>query len=414
MLQTCTSRVVAVTLAVAALIASLASAQPIPKPGDLLVCGSIPGWAGVAHVDLANNTLHPYLSVPPAHSIAMAPDNRAFVGIGKTTNGQVFVLHDPTIRRTTTLLTSPLPGAVGGFVNGQDGNFYLTDRQRLLRFDSRQLTTVTTLSLSTTIGDVTRDPDTGEFVAAEATRFLNLPTIYRFDPLAGQVTTVLVPSMLISSLAVSQRDGDLWVFDSIGRQIRRLDRNGVEISSFPHRAPAGDIPSLAIDQATGNLYVASGDAIGLYAPTGQLMRSWQPIGGVKFTQVRVYGDKPLSGVGDGVRGAWYQMALRFTSSAGWSYCLAMSLAGLRPGIRLQGQTIHINPDPLFAATVCGGLPQITRRFTGVLDATGAALPSFYIGNAVPRGTRITVAAVAIDPSQPGRIVAAPSITVFAR
>ena len=42
-------------IAIAVILTSAASAQPIPSPGDLLVCGSIPGWSGIAHVDLTNN-----------------------------------------------------------------------------------------------------------------------------------------------------------------------------------------------------------------------------------------------------------------------------------------------------------------------------------------------------------------------
>lgn len=400
--------------AAAVLLASFAGAQPVPSPGDLLVCGAVPGWSGVAHVDLTNNVLHPYPALPPIHSVAMAPDNRAFVGIARTAAGQVFIVHDPTVRRTTTLLTSPLPGAVGGFVNGQDSAYYLTDRQRLLRFESGRLTTLTSLAFTGSLADLARDPETGELVAAESIRFLNLPTIYRYDPVAGQVTTVAVPTMLIGALAVSQPDGDLWVYDTVGQRIRRLDRQGNEISSFAHTRPSGSVPSLTVHHPTGNLYVTAGDRIELFSPSGQRLGSWQPMIGVNLTQVRIYGRESLACLGDGRRGAWVPMALRFTGSGGWSYCLALSLSGLRPGFRVQGQTIYINPDPLFAATACGGFPAITRGFVGVLDATGAALPSFFIGSAIPRGTRFTVAAVAIDPARPGRLVVAPSVTVLAR
>ena len=56
-------------------------------------------------------------------------------------------------------------------------------------------------------------------------------------------------------------------------------------------------------------------------------------------------------------------------------------------------------DTLFFATVGGQLPGLTSGFTGVLTPSGRAKAAFLIPGFVPRGTRFTVAAVALNPTQ---------------
>ena len=94
--------------------------------------------------------------------------------------------------------------------------------------------------------------------------------------------------------------------------------------------------------------------------------------------------------------------------------IAVSLAGLRPGISVGAETINIRPDALFWLSACRNLNGLTRGFNGTLDATGAGSASIFLPPAIPAGLPITIAAVAVNPGKPGGLDLTRSVTVFPR
>lgn len=128
--------------------------------------------------------------------------------------------------------------------------------------------------------------------------------------------------------------------------------------------------------------------------------------------IDVFGDQRVSVRTPATNPAQARVNLRFSASAGRSYCMALSLS-MSSGIAIPGAgTLQMQPDPLFFQTACGGLPFFTSGFTGILSVSGSANAFFTIPAHVPVGTPVHVAAVAIDPAAPGGIAIGNTETVI--
>jgi hypothetical protein len=291
----------------------------------------------------------------------------------------------------------------------QDGSYVVALRLSLLRVP--RLGGVSTIAKFPTQSDATGlaiDPVNGDYVVTRTNEYL------RVDRTSGAVSTLLHVNRFNRDLELDLRSGHFWTI--IGGDVHLIHRVTGQTLQTIYAGTYGGPDVLTVEQDTSRIFV--GGSVGQksvvvgFLPNGKAYRGWSfgtnldsPLG------LHLFGARRLSGYGSALPGSTYSLDLRFPASPGATYCCALSFAGLRPGIAIGGRKIHVQVDPLFHATACGRMPGLTTGFIGQLDASGAGQASFRILSSLARGTQITVAAAAVNPTLPDRIDIAPSITV---
>lgn len=251
--------------------------------------------------------------------------------------------------------------------------------------------TVATIGQATCT-DLCRNLDTGDIAVVGTSGFSGFVAVADSTGRVTTLTTLLrsFPDGIcylpdVDRYCVTSRSGPALLLSSAGATV-----GTVALSSWRS----------TYDQRTRVLYL--GDASGAIhaftnrgVPLGSLRA---PVFPISFLDV--FGDQNVSVRSTSKRGATVTVDLRFKrAGAGRAYCAALSF-GIRPGFALPGGYVHLQPDPLFVASVCGGLPAVTNGFVGTLGPQGAATASFAIPMAVPVGTTVYVQATAVDPGRP--------------
>jgi len=321
-----------------------------------------------------------------------------------------FVEIRPATRQLTTLAQVPSPvGGSDGLLLDQDGS-YVVGVSSSFMYRITPDNRVHPLAYKPGIVEgMTRDDDTGDYIVAA--NFL-LSYLARVNPVSGLLTTLHSSNTFgIGSVHFDQRTGGFWVRYWMGpNEIQLIDRAGV-IQNRIKVAPG--VWDFRIDQRTSELFFLDGGLMKRTSPTGTVLRTWGPFSTFVGAFV-LYGSRKTSGVGNAKPGSTYRITLRFPESPRAAYCGALSLTGLRPGIPLPGERIHIVPDWLFSMTLCGRLAGLTQGFSGNLDASGSASAAFQIPSSLPRGIVLTFAAVAFNPQKPNGLDFGASSTVCVR
>lgn len=109
------------------------------------------------------------------------------------------------------------------------------------------------------------------------------------------------------------------------------------------------------------------------------------------------------------------LALSFPREPGRPYVAGLSMHGASPGVPLpDGRTLPLNPDPITALSVQGGIPGILSGTVGVLDRYGCASVRVDVGPFAKalRGMRFVAAAVILDPQASSGIAIVSDATGF--
>jgi len=108
----------------------------------------------------------------------------------------------------------------------------------------------------------------------------------------------------------------------------------------------------------------------------------------------------------------WEVRLSLPAHAGKLYTMALTLSGIRPGLRLpDGRTLFLNPDLFTILSMQNRIPGIFHPGPGRLDLNGEALGVLDV-SAIPRlDYPMWIAAVVLDPNAPSGIAFLPDVRV---
>jgi hypothetical protein len=197
-----------------------------------------------------------------------------------------------------------------------------------------------------------------------------------------------------------------WLIETKTTQILRFD-----VSTSKLVTPTPTLPVAA----TGCGHIARDPNTGLFLITGfvqgagSLLFRYDATSNVITTtytmnhasasfggSVAIAGSRHLASLGPAGPGQTIRLRVSSLNEAGRTYVTALSF-GFRPGIKIGGRTVFLNPDPLFFTSILGG--GIFSNLAGVLDRNGEAFPTIQVPN-IPglSGQRIYAAAITVVPS----------------
>lgn len=198
-----------------------------------------------------------------------------------------------------------------------------------------------------------------------------------------------------------------WLIETKTTQILRFD-----LSTSKLVTPSPTLPitttgcgHIARDPNTGLFLIA-----GFHQTTGSILFRYDATANVITTMsvmkhaatasfggsVAIVGSRHLSAMGPAGPGQTLNLRVSSLNGAGRAYVTALSF-GFRPGIKIGGRTIFLNPDALFFTSIQGG--GIFQNFSGVLDRNGEAFPSVKFPN-LPglSGLRLYAGVITLVPS----------------
>jgi len=391
-------------------VLSVSTAHP-QRTGDFVGFSTL----GLMTIDRQTSRMTRQLLSTDIIASAVSADNQALAVVFTVPPFRFIYLGSASLG-TGAITTLNLLGMDPGITSAalaldQDGSYVVALRTSLLRVSQSGVSTFATFSAQSDASGLAIDADNGDYVVARVNRYL------RVDRTSGAVSTMMRVNRYNHDLKRDLRSGHFWTI--IGNALHLIHRvTGQTLQTFytgSYSSPA----ALAVEQDTSRIFVGGpvgqqGVVVG-FLPQGTAYRAW--IFGSNLDSLlslHLFGARRLSGSGSARPGSTYGLDLRFPASPLATYCCALSFAGLRPGITIGGRMIHVQVDPLFHATACGRMPGLTTGFSGRLDASGAGQASFRILSGIPPGTRITVAAAALNPTFPDGIDIASSITVFVK
>jgi hypothetical protein len=279
------------------------------------------------------------------------------------------------------------------------------------------------------LNNVCLDHDTGDYVLAMFSNTVGLSgTLLRSNRLTPTTFTTIAafpnPGALtgrLSSVDHCQQDGNFYVTRFDAGEVLQVTPGGVVTTVHDAAtSPAGfwGANGVKCDDETGNLLIAglASNAmlparVGVMTRTGTIVTQYIVASPAGFnpTSAELYGSRKVSGLGNFAAGSVYTVNFSFPASSGFSYVAAMSL-GLRPAVITlpDGRSVNLAFDPLLVLSV-GGIPGITTGFSGVLDANGRATGTITLPAGFPRGVRLFIGAVAVNPSFPSGLDTANSL-----
>lgn len=382
------------TFAIRAALVALLAATPVSAQiaaGDFLIADNGGFQASILHLDSRAGTLTTVTTllgsasemdrIPGTDDLALAINNTV----------QKLSL---STRQLTTIAQLPPVGFTTGLTFDQDGSFLVGGDFSIFRVNGSTVTTAYTPPPWFFMTGVVRDPDTAHFGVALSSFRTDLIRVDRVTGLDTTIRTAVSPAMMLTDYDIGA--GGFWFGDfGTGPQSIHLvsGKNGATLSSIS--LPAASL--VTVHQVTGDLVTWTDDTITLRDRSGNVRRTWGPFPGRNFLWTRVVGARAIRGVGPATPASIYDLHLSFPNLPAAPYLVAASLSGMRPGIRIPGHgTLHIAPDGLFALTAGRNIPGITQGFAGTLDASGRAMARLFIPGPVPRGTHVTVAAIALN------------------
>jgi hypothetical protein len=404
--------------ALATILALAGSGAAQPNPGDFVV-GDGHRIGLVDRTSGRTTTLAVVSQGGTFSAMAMSADNKSIWAIllqGHPTLRYEWLSIAPGsgARTTLTTLSAPPPFApMHGLPVDQDGSVVVGVSAHLLRLSGTVKTLAKVAPPLYFVAAVAIDADNRDDLVNTIDWTLSRNTLLRVDRRTLTVTTlVTIPGQPTETFQHDARTGHFWTTAGLVRLNTHavlLDaRSLAVVTAF--RAP--DARAIAVDPETGSLFVTNDGYVTHYSRSGVVLRTWYVPGFLELTRIAVLHGRELSGRGSVTPASSYSVQLSFPSSPSAPYCAALSFSGLRPGIQVGSVTIPIRPDPLFFLTACRSLPGLTSRFAGRLDAAGSATAGFWIPSSIPRGTVITFAAIALNPTRAEGIDAAGALTLM--
>jgi len=390
-------------LALAAFLAGLASAQPLP--GDWLLSDFSAAGGTINYVSPGGTTLTQILLTPPAASglnLAAMHGNNADLMSAYIPNRSQGALPSPILVITpagVTVTIATTAGPANAADLDQDGTFLLAGGyspggpvQELYRLDlpTGMLTTLATFT--GTPNGLSLDHDTGDALVVN----FNTGALLRVQRVTSIVTTIVSGLGSLSGAEFEPRTGT-FIVTRFGIGLLRVTPAGV-VSTVA--SPAGSSNGVKVDDETGEILVVNtGGTLTHLTPSGTVIQSRAYPGGRNLSGVELYASRKVSGSGSFAGGSTYNVNFSFPRSGGLSYVAAMSLSQ-RPGIPLpDGRVINLAIDPLLVLSI-GGIPGITTGFAGVLDGSGRATGTVTLPSGFPAGLRVFISAVAVNPALP--------------
>ena len=365
------------------LVTTVAASAQAFQPGDLLV--------GTSSLQTGSKLL----AVKPYQNryttVAVIPNSLVEgVDVGPA-NTDVFVAGNRLVRVTTGgVVTNVLPFYLQGSVAtpDEDGRLLFATGSGLLSIDLLR-NTLTTIRAGI-VSKVVLDRDTGDYLVGEWPQLLRLKR-------DGTATTII--PFMVHGMAYHPQTGETFVLS--GSTVYRLDRSH-RLTTFVSDAGTG--ASLAVLE-NGHIAIGpTGTHITEFDVKGNRIGTLYSGDGFSKTGMVVAGSNHVWGRNAPVRGAVFDLSIRFGSHPTMRYAAAAALARA-PGIPIAGdRIIPLAPDALFFTSLV--VPEVFRGFHGVLDASGAAAASVALPD-LPglQGVRVFYAAVVLDPTAPGGIAA---------
>lgn len=390
------------TLLAASLLAGALSAQP--QTGDYIVATHT-NTGRILRVATGGST-QTLASMPVGtnvQAVAMDAFNQSVVAVTESSTLDHFVLMTQT-GSTSTIVQFPGNRVTSGIEIDQDGNFVVSRFDTIFKVNVPQRTLTTVASgLPTVVNAITMDNDTGDYiVGTTAGRLL------RVDQITGQVSTIGTGLGSITGLDHDPRTGNFAVM--VVGVLKIVNRSGSVVSSV--QTSTGQ--AVKIDDEFGHYHCAGFQAIEVFDRNLSRIDSIAFPTTLNLGSIEIYGSRKVSGIGSGQRGSIYTMRLKFLRTTSGSFGCGLSLAGLRPGLRLAGRVINIAPDPLFFLSASNQLDGFfTQNFVGLLTA-GRAAASFTIPPYLPVGSTVYAAANAVNTSLPGNLDFGNTIAVSVR
>jgi hypothetical protein len=353
------------------------------------------------------------------------------------TNPDAIVLFDPVLSTVTGTLHQGLPlGNVYSVRPYSSGDYLVGDVPsaigtftgafvRLVRADGSGLQTLFSQpGWSAQVRAVGQDLVTGEILAG----LLHIgpgtaPSLIRITPDTGAYVTLDPTPRSITALVQDHRDGAV-IYGAYNGGIFRRAPDGAISTLIPAANPWGiTASSLAFDRgAEHGILVAGG--------SGRIARIAFDPGG-PATVVAVHEANLPQGL-PAVKDLGFEhernVISRRTGNLQWvfeinfpgepyrPYVLALSLTGFTPGIPLGGRTVPLVPDPVFFASLSGGLFPLLQGNVGTLDQDGRAVARLDLSSfgAVSPVDRVWMAAATLDGAAPGgvRTIGKPSVLVL--
>ncbi len=378
-----------------ALVATLA-ATPLSAQidaGDFLIADNGGFRASILHLDPRSGILSTVTTLNGAASEMDRIPGTDDVAVAIGNSVQKLSL---TTQQLTTIAQLPPVGFTTGLAFDQDGTFLVGGDFSIFRVNGSTVTTAYTPPPWFFMTGIVRDLDTAHFGVALSSFRTDLVRLDRRTGLDTPIRTAASPAMMLTDYDIGA--GGFWFgdFGTGPNSIHLISgKDGSTLSSLT--LPAASL--VTVHQTTGDLITWTDDTITLRDRNGTAKRTWGPFPGRNFLSTRVVGGRAIHGVGPATPGSIYELHLSFRNLPTSPYLAALSLSGMRPGIPIPGHgRLRIVPDGLFALTAGRDIPGVTNAFAGTLDATGSAKARFFIPGAVPRGTHVTVAALALDRS----------------
>ena len=293
------------------------------------------------------------------------------------------------------------------FVNG--GDDFISHPADFWRVEQGSAVHVTSLE-RLAVHAAALDTDTGDWIA-EAEYDYNKSVFLRLT--SHGVVTLFPGGEPSATLIHDQTTGHFWRYRYCMELVDRV--SGATLTSLEMATGT----AMALDQVSGDVFVGENgyyrkNYITRVTHQDRVVQIWGPIPAYDLTGLVVLGSRPLVGQGPATPGSIYHRFLSLPRSPRAPYVAALSLGGLRPGPPLPSGALHIVPDALFWFTLGRDIPGATCGLAGILDGDGRTPLSLAIPAALPRGTTITVAAVAINLACPFLLDWGPSWTVTVR
>ncbi|MBN2491458.1 MAG: hypothetical protein JXQ29_11475 [Planctomycetes bacterium] len=328
------------------------------------------------------------------------------------------------------------PGAIRGVAVGADNtDYYVASGLDLFHTTPAGVVTTVVAALAPGVGTCWNDLDEdGQILTG--TGWAGAGGLFRVDPATGLYVT-LMSGIFPNAFALDRDSGDIIVGETTSAKLLRIKRDGTIVTvanalsttyaldyhflrgeaiiannSILYRLdPLGGIHTFATGSGLVKslAVLANGDVAA--GPHGTTIRLYDLNGtakgtiysGASFNKMCmvVEDEHNLWGLNAPWIGGVFNLSIRFAGQPGKAYAVAAALSN-RPGIRIGGKVIPVNPDNLFFLSQVS--PVIFNRFLGVLDNHGRSSAYIVLPKVLAiRGIRVFLAAVVIDPAAPGGI-----------
>lgn len=379
------------SIAIAMLAFAVATGRPEavvaqPTTGDLLVAST-----GIKRgVFYTQSRVLGLVQLPGTNTLwpsAIAPsiDNR---GVSILTTLSRAFMRFSTTGVATQVVPFPAPEPTD-FAVDQDGDWVLSAGSRIYRLQGGTISTWATGTSGLYVID--RDQDTGDFLVGQTSQGV----VMRVDRATGAASTIATGfgTFTMTGVAHNPVTGD-YAVSHFGA------RTGLVL--VPQRMPRvtvaiANVSCVTVHPWTGDYWAGTLDGrVYRVAPNGDILSSTNYGSDYLIRDLAFFGTRNVHLTGGGRRGSNVGIAVNFGRSPSKAYCVALAFSN-RGGPQLSdGRRLWLAPDALLFTTACRDLPGITSGFVGTLDRGGSANAQLTIPAIVPIGTRIHVAAAAVN------------------